>query len=148
MKKNFRISIVVLFFAGLSYSQEVSVEKVRTAVDNLFTTCKVENIDAAANQIAYTGKDDERNMSGLYDINDKKEASKVKRIVKKVAAFLKISDKYEFGSYAVINDEGKQIHTIEVLFISGEQELTTSFSFVNVKNNLLLTDINWTSRRF
>ncbi len=137
------ISIITFFSASIVWSQSVNTsDQLKAAVDNLFEICKSENMDAAAKHIVYTGKDEKRHMTGLYNINDRKETSKVKRIMKKVTAFLKISDKHEFGKHNSTTENERAINSIEVLFISGNQELTTTFSFVEINGKLLLADIN------
>jgi putative salt-induced outer membrane protein YdiY len=142
MKRLIIIAFFVLISSTHLISQDLKSEKVKSTISSLFENCKSENMELAAKQIAYMGKDESRNMQGTYNIKDNKEASKVKRIMKKISAFLKISDKYEFGSFNSQTDNGKVVHSIEVLFISGDQKLTTKFSFIEVKEIFLLTDLN------
>jgi hypothetical protein len=137
--------LFVIIFGMISTSliaQTTPEESVKSAIEKLFKTCETDDLKAASKQIVYTGKDEKRNLQGLFNINDKKEASKINRTMKKVSAFLKISDKYEFGNYSNKTDDQILLHSIEVLFLSGEQQLTTTFSFVEVNSSYLLADIN------
>ncbi|MBN1301482.1 MAG: hypothetical protein JW995_09740 [Melioribacteraceae bacterium] len=136
-------NLIFFFIPLIAFSQtNESADEVKSAVENLFEICKSGNFEKAAGYIAYMDDDKSRYLNDSYDFNNSNEAKKVKRIAKKINAFLKLSDKYEFGEYETMDDGGKQITSIQVIFISGSQQLKTQFSFVKINELLMLSDLN------
>lgn len=117
-------------------------DKVKSSINKLFELCKNSDFEQAATFIAYTGKDTNRHLIDSYNYKDAKEASKVKRIAKKIKAFLDISDKFTLGVLKTENVDNKLNYRVEVLFISGSQELKTLFTFIESGDKLLMTDLN------
>lgn len=135
--------ISILLFSGFTSLQDKTIqESVQGAVDNLFDLSVNEDYAKMAFKIAYTGKDEERNLKDTFNYEDTREASKVKRTSKKIKAFLDISDSHEFGKFEISKNEGIEVYNLEVIFKSGEQDLKTEFTFVKVNGNLLLVEVN------
>ena len=143
MKKLINMIILLLVSLSISYAQtENKNELIKSSVNKLFEECKNGNYQKAAVLIAYSGKDAQRDLKESYNYKNSKEAAKVKRIAKKIKAFLDISDKFTFGNIKIQENEGVTSYTVEVLFISGSQELKTLFTFTGSGDKLLLADLN------
>lgn len=143
MKRVARIVFISVVLSGLLFAQNNDKsEQIKTQLNSLFDLCKNNKYEQAAGMIAYTGKDEKRNLTDVYNYKDQKEASKVKRIVKKIKAFIDISDKFIVGAINIKTVEDRNDYTVEVLFISGNQELKTLFTFVKIGNKFLMADLN------
>ena len=104
--------------------------------------CKKNDFEKVAEVIAYSGKDESRNLKSAYNYKDIKEAGAVKRISKKIKAFLDISDKYSIDTPKEETKTTGKVISVQIVFISGTQELKTLFAFVDVNGKLLLADLN------
>lgn len=142
--KKLTLAILLVSAISLTYfaQDQTKVKSVQSAIDNLFETCKNDNYEAAASKFAYDEKGTARFLKDAFNYSDQKEAAKVKRIAKKIKAFLNISDSHEFGKFEVLNSEGTEYLIIEVLFNSGKQQLKTKFTFVESGSKLLLADVD------
>ena len=80
-------------------------------------------------------------MLTSYNYEDKHEAMKVKRVSKKIRAFINLSDSYEFGKYTKSETGNGFQYSTEVKFISGEQQIVSEFLFIPVGPSLLLEKI-------
>lgn len=115
---------------------------VKNALTSLFDYSKTKAYEKASALIAYDGEDKTRNQKDSFDPANKEELNQVKRDCKKIAALLDLSSKYEFGKFESKKDGANEIYFIDVNFISGDQKLVTSFSFVKTEKGYLLTSIN------
>jgi hypothetical protein len=146
MKREFVIviflSIIFLGMPGLEYAQNTDETAIKAALTNLINLSKTKSFDKAAKLIAYDGEDKNRVLKDSYNPAVKDELNQVKRICKKINALLELSAKFEFGQFKVVNPEGKESFSIDVIFISGEQKLVTNFSFIKNDKEYLLTSMN------
>ncbi len=143
MKAFKKILFALILVSGFVYAQnDDKSEVIKSTINTLFDLCKNNKYEQAAAMIAYTGKNEKRNLAESYNYKDSKEASKVKRIAKKIKAFLDISDKFKIGSLKVSTVDNKNNYSVEVLFISGNQELKTLFTFIEAGNKILMADLN------
>lgn len=131
-----------LFFVSINAQNINKIDLAKTSTNKLFDFCKVNNFEKAADLIAYSGKDAERNLNSSFNFKVASEANTVKRISKKIKAFLDISDTYEFGKFEEKTEDNIKTYYLEVEFISGNQRLKTIFSLVEVKGKMLLSELN------
>lgn len=134
--------VFILFmssFATIAYSQG---NDVKSNLKNLFELSKAKSFDKAATLIAYEGEDKTRIQKESFNSANKDEIAQVRRICKKISALIELSSKYEFGEPITKKDSDKEIQTIEVSFVSGDQKLATEFSFVKTEKGYLLFNMN------
>ena len=131
----FTVSIVV-------GQEDQKLNSIKSSIDQLFDLAKKNDYSKLSFLIAYSGKDIKRNLKTHFNFTDSNEAGKVKRISKKIKAFLDISDKYELGKFENKIDNDIIFYSIEVIFVSGSQRLGTVFSFVELGDKMLLADLN------
>ena len=135
--------MVFLFFAmGLTLAQENDQKQLNDNLNELLKYCKAENYEKAASLIAYQGENTSRNLNDVYKPNNPGELSKVKRIVKKISAFLNLSDSYEVLNFKKEERSGRQWYLLPVVFKSGGQKLKTKFWFVKINDKFVLGDFN------
>ncbi|OGU53960.1 MAG: hypothetical protein A2V66_08545 [Ignavibacteria bacterium RBG_13_36_8] len=136
--KIYFIVILILTFPLNNYCQQLnSAQAVKSTLIKLFDLSKKENFTEAASLIAYTGKDENRKYYDTLNPDDKPELNQVKRICMQIFALLDLS-KYEIGNYSTNKKDNLLLHSLEVHFTSGEQELAKIFNFVQVNNKYLL----------
>lgn len=109
---------------------------------SLFELSKSKSFEKAAELIAYEGEDKARVHKESFNPANKDEIAQVKRISKKIAALIELSSKYDMGNPNVKQDGEKEIQTIEVSFVSGDQKLVTEFSFIKTAKGYLLFNMN------
>lgn len=141
MNRFLNIVVIIFLFTGILFAQTAEQDSIKSIINKLFEYSKTENYSRVASLIAYDGNDQTRYLSSSMNIQDAKEESKVKRIVKRIKAMLDISDSFSFGEFSTKPDPKFKITRIEVLFKSGDQELKTMFSFVQNSQKYLLTDL-------
>ena len=143
MKKLVNIVFVafILFAIGaqVDYAQSNDASAVKSVLKNLLDFSKAKSYDKATGLIAYEGTDKNRVHKDSFNPANKEEINQVKRICKKITALLELSSKYEFGDFKS-SEEG--VYSMQVTFISGEQKLTTTFTFVKTEKGFLLTNMN------
>lgn len=146
MKNSFKIlmtGLMILAFGISITAQNLSPEKAAaSALIKLFDFSKARNYDKAAGLIAYTGNDKARYMVSKFSAANKEELDQVRRVCKKISALLEISQKYEMGAFVLSEEGGKQIYTSDVIFISGEQKLHTTFKMIKIGFDFCLMDMN------
>lgn len=135
MKKMILIQIFLAFilFSGVSAQDQINEEDVKTALTKIFDLSEEQNFAEAAKLLLYNKKDI-RN----FNYSDAAEAKSVKRLVKKIKAYLDLSDSYEYESLTFGTMQKLESADLKVNFKSGDQELTISFLFVKHANKLLL----------
>ena len=141
--RNLLATILLLCLsAGMVFSQTRNVEsEVKSAVDLLLNLCEEQNYDSLSTLIVYSGKDQARYLKDTYNYSDRKEVTAVKRIGKKIKAFIDLSDNHNFGGYNLIAVNEIPNYKLEVIFINGEQEINTDFTFIEVNKKLLLLTV-------
>lgn len=138
-----KILLLLIVFSVVSFAQDkTSDEKVKSTIENLFTTSKNKDYNAACALIVYTGSDSEKSYSVPLNSKSKADLEKAERIAKKIKAYLDISDSYKINSIVEEKNEDKNLTNVEVGFKSGEQVLEIDFKFIEVDNNLLLVSID------
>lgn len=128
-----QIFLVFLIFSGLSAQDKINEEEVKSALTKIFDLSKEQNYAEAAKLLLYS-----RNEVRSFNFSDKSEAKRAKRLVKKIKAYLDLSDSYEYESLTLGTMQKLESADLKVNFKSGDQELTISFLFVKHANKLLL----------
>jgi hypothetical protein len=98
---------------------------VKNNLVKLLDYSKSKAYDKAAFLIVYDGEDKTRVQKDSFNPANKDELNEVKRKCKKISA-----------------SGTKDIYTLNVVFISGEQKLSTSFSFIKCEKGYLLSNMN------
>lgn len=130
------VSVSVVFTQTRNFES-----KVKSTVDLLLNLSEEGMYDSIATLIVYSGKDQTRYLKDTYNYSDRKEANAVKRIGKKIKAFIDLSESRKFGKYSKSVVKEIPNYNLELIFKNGEQEIVTVFSFTEVKNKLLLLNI-------
>lgn len=143
MKKLTNIVIIGLlltvFGAQIQYAQANDASTLKSVLKSLLDYSKSKAYDKAAGLIAYEGDDKNRINKDSFNPNYKEELNQVKRICKKISALLELSGEHKLGEPK--SSEGS-VYTLQVTFISGEQKLTTTFTFEKTEKGFLLTGMN------
>lgn len=121
------------------YAQSNDDNGVKLAIKNLLEYSKSKAYDKAGKIIAYEGEDKDRVHKDSFNTENKEELNQVKRICKKITALLELSSKYEFGE---ISSPSKNVYSMQVTFVSGEQKLVTSFILEKTEKGFLLISMN------
>jgi hypothetical protein len=145
MKRSFMIGLLTLV-ALVSSSKMIFAQGTEGAVKNtlssLFDYSKSKAYEKAALLIAYDGEDKTRNHKDACNPANKEELNQAKRKCKEIAALIELSNKYTIGKFASSKTDEQEIHTIEVDFISGDQKLVKTYSFINTGKGFLMIDMN------
>ncbi|MCX7798144.1 MAG: hypothetical protein N2249_05945 [Melioribacter sp.] len=143
MKKN-NILIVLIFTVICSITNAQTSEEniVKNNVLKLLNLSKEKSYEEASKSIVYKGDDKARYLKTSYNANNSDELNQVKRICKKISALIELSSKYEFGKYYISKEDNLTIYNQELVFISGEEKLTTTFKFIKTELGYLLYDMN------
>lgn len=136
------ITIVFLSNTEILFAQKSNETAVKSVLTNILDLSKSKVYEKAAALIAYDGEDKNRNQKESFNPANKDELNQVKRICKKISALLDLSSKHEFGQFSTNSSSGKDVYTIEVSFVSGDQKLVTSFSFIKTEKGYLLSNMN------
>lgn len=127
--------ILVLFLANIISAQNnLSETNVKNALTKIFDLSKNQNYESLASLMLYSKKNELR----TFNYANKSEAKTVKRMSKKIKAYLDLSDSYEYESLATGKEHNLPSVNLKVNFKSGDQELTISFLFVDQKGKILL----------
>ena len=132
------LSIASLFLSSsVFYPQnQLGEDQVKDALTKIFEMSKNNNFV----QISKKLLNDESKEIRSYDPNDKQDLKAVKRIAKKIKAYLNLSDSYEYESISYNSFKNLQSAEIKVNFKSGDQELKISFIFIEKSGSILLAD--------
>jgi len=137
--------IGLIFLAGVlrpNAAQNSPQSDIKNTIVKLLNYSKSKAYDKAALLIAYDGEDKTRILKDSFNPVNKDELTEVKRKCKKISALLDLSSNYEIGTLIVPASESKDAFTLNVVFISGEQKLTTSFNFIKSEKGYLLANMN------
>lgn len=141
--KKIQTALLLLLFAAASIFAQNNIESsLKNNLTQLFSLSKEKSFDKAAPLIAYSGEDQNRNMKAPFDPSNKDEVNQVKRICKKISALLDLSSKYDFGKFENKKTDGTELYSLDVTFLSGDQKLTTTFTFVKTNLGYLLSNVN------
>lgn len=138
MKKLILIQIVIMAFLANSLvaQNEIKENEVKSTLKTIFKLSEEQNYAGVASLFFNSDKNEKRG----YNFNSKAEAKSVKRMAKKIKAYLNLSDSYEYESISYAKLDGLPSAALKVNFTSGNQELTISFNFVKIKNSVLLAE--------
>jgi len=127
--------LTLLLISSLTAQNQLKEDDVKAALANIFDLSKDQNYSSIA-AFFLNGED-----NGLrnYNYNDKSEAKSVKRMAKKIKAYLDLSDSYEHKSITYGTVSNLPSADLKVNFKSGDQELTISFVFVELSGKILLS---------
>jgi hypothetical protein len=143
MKRTFLIGFMILMaFVSKIVTAQGTEDAVKGTLKNLFEFSKSKSYDKAALLIAYEGEDKSRTHKDAFNPANKEELNQAKRKCKEIAALIELSNKYSIGKFSTDKSSGKEVYTVEVDFISGDQKLVKSYSFVNEGGKFLLVNIN------
>ncbi|MFC2133457.1 hypothetical protein ACFLTH_02465 [Bacteroidota bacterium] len=123
-----------IYAQGKSHEQDV-----KAVIERLFEFSNNQNYKSAAELIAYSGEDDNRNNNDTFNVSDRMEFNQVKRICKQIYALLELSE-YQLGDYKATFDNGVTHYNLDIYFISGEQRIKKRFQFVKTENGKYLLD--------
>lgn len=140
-----RIKFVIallIFVSSISSALFAQSGDVKSNLVSLFEFSKAKSYEKAAVLIAYEGEDKARIHKEAFNSANKDELTQVKRICKKISALIELSSKYDFGTPSVKKVGEKEIHSVEVSFISGDQKLVTEFAFIKTEKEFLLSNMN------
>lgn len=144
MKRPWKYSLLFTFIiltVAVNFGQTPE-GTIKSNLSSLFDLSKSKSFDKAAGLIAYEGSDATRVQKDSFNSSNKDEIAQVKRICKKIAALIELSTKYEFGQFSSTQNNEKEIFTLDVNFISGDQKLVTVFNFISTEKGFLLTNMN------
>ncbi len=142
MNKIKALIMVVIFLNSFSTIINAQGYELKSNLKNLFEFSKAKSFEKAAELIAYEGEDKERVHKESFNSASKDEIAQVRRICKKISALIELSSKYEFGEPTEKKLGEKEIQTIDVSFVSGDQKLVTEFSFIKTEKGFLLFNMN------
>jgi hypothetical protein len=134
-----------LFFTGAIKpiaAQNSPLIDIKNTLVKLLDYSKSKAYDKAALLIAYDGEDKTRIQKDSFNPANKDELTEAKRMCKKISALIELSSKYEITTFIPAASGSKEAFTLNVVFISGEQKLTTSFNFIKCDKGYLLTNMN------
>jgi hypothetical protein len=136
MKRVLVVMMAVFAFTMLNqtiiYPQATAESSIKSALNNLLDYSKAKTYDKAVKLMLFEDQSK----------SDAEKASQAKRTCKKISALMDLSSKHEFGEFKITGETGKEIYTMQIVFISGDQKLVTSFSFVKKDNTYLLSNMN------
>lgn len=139
MKYLYIISFILFTAVNVSGQIKSHEQDVKTVLELLFEFSKNQNYIAAAELIAYSGDDENRNNKDTFNVSDRMEFNQVKRICKQIYALLQLSQ-FQFGDYQATFDDGVTHYNLDVYFISGEQRIKKRFQFLKTENDKYLLD--------
>lgn len=137
MKKMIIIQIVLILFGAsiVTAQNNLSETNVKNALTKIFDLSKNQNYESLASLMLYSKKNELR----TFNFTNKSEVKSVKRMSKKIKAYLDLSDSYEYESLTTGKEHNLPSVNLKVNFKSGDQELTISFLFVDQNGKILLS---------
>lgn len=135
MKKMILIQIFVLTISSLLIAQnQLKENDIKSTLTQIFDLSKNQDFNSLTSLLF--------NDKELRPFNNKSksEVKAVKRIAKKIKAYLDLSDSYEYESLTFGKFKNLSSADLKVNFKSGDQDLTISFIFVDNSNRILLAE--------
>jgi hypothetical protein len=146
MKNQIKYVLISLMFLTGALIPVIAQNSPQMEIKNnlvkLLDYSKSKAYDKAAFLIVYDGEDKTRVQKDSFNPANKDELNEVKRNCKKISALIELSSKYEIGDFIPAVSGTKDVYTLNVVFISGEQKLSTSFSFIKCEKGYLLSNMN------
>jgi len=132
-----KVFTAIFIIGTLTFAQnQLKENDVKSSLSKIFELSKNQNYSDAAKMFIYT----KNNESRVFDYTNKSDARIVKRMAKKIKAYLDLSDSYEYESITYGTFKNLPNANLKVNFKSGDQELTISFLFVQKDGNSLLAE--------
>ena len=141
MKKISIVLLTLLFIGNINGQSDINESEIKTALNKLFEMSKNKNYDVAALLMVYNGNNSARRLKDSFNPKDDLELKEVKRNCKKISAYLDLSDSFEYDQFIINTYEGLPVSTVKINFLSGNQILKISFSFIKVNNKILLLNL-------
>lgn len=134
------LSLILLQTITLNAQTQFNEAGVKSVLIKLLEFSNKKDYAKANPIIAYRGEDIERDMKENFNLDDKAEFNKLKRICNQIYALLKISE-YEIGKFSKTIIEGDTFYTYEVEFKSKKQSILKEFVFIPRNEKLLLVEM-------
>jgi len=134
------LSLILLQTITLTAQTEFSEANVKSVLIKLLEFSNNKDYAKANPIIAYRGEDIERDMKDNFNLDDKAEFNKLKRICNQIYALLKISE-YEIGEFSKTTIEENTFYIYEVEFKSNKQSILKEFVFIPRNRRLLLVEM-------
>jgi hypothetical protein len=138
MKKMIMVQFVLalLLFSSFYAQNQLKENEVKAQLTKIFDLSKDKNYSGITSLFLYNKKDEVR----TFNFTDRSDAKAVKRMAKKINAYLDLSDSYEYESIAYGKMNNLSSAELKVNFKSGDQKLSISFVFVEYSGNILLAN--------
>ncbi len=137
MKQIFYSFFFLIILISIANAQsKFSEEDIKNTLEKIFDLSKNQDYKALATHFTYKEGEEFK----VYNYNDKAEAKIVKRLSKKIKAYLDLSDSYTISNISITKKEKLGNITLDILFNSGNQKLKITFVFVDNAGVLLLAD--------
>lgn len=138
MKKILLMQILLLaFLANNLFAQnDIKEDEVKSTLKEIFKLSKDQNYSDIASLFLFHKDNEKRSFKN----NVKAELKSVKRMAKKIKAYLNLSDSYEYESISYAKYLKLHSANLKVNFTSGNQELTITFRFVKLGSQILLAE--------
>ena len=114
--------------------QFINENKIKSALTQIFDQSKMQDYKKLAPLLF---NEDELKPFNIQNSSDERA---VKRIAKKIKAYLDLSDSYSYESLSFDKFANLPSAELEVSFKSGDQDLNISFIFVESSNKILLAE--------
>ncbi len=139
MKKLIKIYVIIsLLFSVNIFAQNIEKNELKLSLTKIFDLSKTKKYKELSSHLISSKKNDLK----VYNFDNKTDAKNVKRIAKKIKAYLDLSDSYEYASIVYNSFNNLPSAELKVNFRSGNQELTISFLFVEKSKKLFLVKFN------
>lgn len=133
MKKLVFISIIwTVLLCSINAQNLLGETQVKSSLTQIFNLSKDQNYSTIAHKLL-----DSKNLRE-FNFKTKSDEKAVKRIAKKIKAYLDLSDSYEYESLTFGKFKNLPSADLKVNFKSGDQNLKISFLFVEFNNKILL----------
>ncbi len=116
--------------------------KIHNTVEELFKLSKQKNYEKAASLIVYNGEDSSRKLKAALNPQNEDELNAAKRICKKIAALLNVSEKYSIKEIVNENNQELNITKVTVTFLNAGQELLVTLKFIKLPSGYALWEMN------
>ncbi len=133
MKKMILVQMFMFIFILPTIAQnQLNESNIKSALSKIFDLSKKQEYQKLAAQLI-----NEDNLK-KYDYQQSSDARSIKRISKKIKAYLDLSDSYQYVSLTFDKFNDLPSAELEVSFKSGDQDLNISFIFVEYSGQILL----------
>lgn len=133
MLKMILMNILLLSLASPIFAQnKLNESNVKSALSQIFELSKKQEFQKLAPHLL--NKDNLKS----FNFQNSSDARSVKRISKKIKAYLDLSDSYQYEKLTFETFENFPSAELEVSFKSGDQDLKISFIFIEQSNKILL----------